>query len=193
MSVSQGVNVIRKSWSHQTTWRWKKWQPIYYIYIYIHTHVHCTCIYIYVKPPDEYPWQGRNSFNSGIFVIFKKLWTLNYRSPLLSSQFLPALMLKSSLTVYIFFGLYPSLIVWIYSKIFFVYSNMIQYTLCPLYFNSLYLCILSKKTFVIFPNKVLYGYWTKQIFCCQKEYKDMLPSQCKDWRKEHEWIYVMVY
>jgi hypothetical protein len=30
-------------------------------------------IYVYVKPPDEYPWQGRNSFNSGIFVILKKL------------------------------------------------------------------------------------------------------------------------
>ena len=84
----------------------------YILYIYTYT---CTCIYIYiyVKPPDEYPWQGRNSFNSGIFVIFKKLWTLNYRSPLLSSQFLPALkwLLKSSLTVYIFFGLYPCLIV----------------------------------------------------------------------------------
>ena len=42
-----------------------------------------------------------DSFNSGIFVILKKLWTLNYRSPLLSSQFLLALMwlLKSSLTV----------------------------------------------------------------------------------------------
>jgi len=24
-------------------------------------------------------------------------------------------------------------------------------------------------------------------------YKDMLPSQYKDWRKEHERIYVMVY
>ena len=60
-------------------------------------HVH---VYIYVKPPDEYPWQGRNSFNSRIFVILKKLWTLNYRSPLLISQFLPALkwLLKSSLT-----------------------------------------------------------------------------------------------
>ena len=33
----------------------------------------------------------QNSFNSGIFVILKKLGTLNYRSPLLSSQFLPAL------------------------------------------------------------------------------------------------------
>ena len=43
----------------------------------------------------------RKSFNSGIFVILKKLWTLNYKSPLLSSQFLPALkwLLKSSLTV----------------------------------------------------------------------------------------------
>jgi hypothetical protein len=61
----------------------------------------------FYRSPDEYPWEGRNSFNSGIFVILKKLWTLNYRSPLLSSQFLPALMLKSSLTVYIFFGLYP--------------------------------------------------------------------------------------
>jgi hypothetical protein len=30
-------------------------------------------VYIYVKPPDEYPWQGRNSFNSGIFVILKKM------------------------------------------------------------------------------------------------------------------------
>ena len=69
-----------------------------YIIIYIHTHVH---VYIYVKPPDEYLWQGRNSFNSGIFVILKKLWTLNYRSPLFSSQFLPALksLFKSSLTV----------------------------------------------------------------------------------------------
>jgi hypothetical protein len=26
-----------------------------------------------LKPTDEYPWQGRNSFNSGIFVILKKL------------------------------------------------------------------------------------------------------------------------
>jgi hypothetical protein len=30
-------------------------------------------IYIYVKPPDEYHWQGRNSYNSGIFVILKKM------------------------------------------------------------------------------------------------------------------------
>ena len=45
-----------------------------YIIIYIHTHVHVYIyIYIYVKPPDEYLWQGRNSFNSGIFVILKKL------------------------------------------------------------------------------------------------------------------------
>ena len=104
-NVTQGVNVIRKSWSHQTTWQWEKFsrccpdngQPIYY-YIYTYT---CTCIYIYVKPPDEYLWQGRNSFNSGIFVILKKLWTLNYRSPLFSSQFLPSLkwLFKSSLTV----------------------------------------------------------------------------------------------
>ena len=58
---------------------------------------------MYVKPPDKYPWQGRNNFNSGIFVRLKKLLTLNYKSPLLSSQFLPALkwLLKSSLTVYL--------------------------------------------------------------------------------------------
>ena len=57
---------------------------------------------MYVKPPDKYPWQGRNNFNSGIFVRLKKLLTLNYKSPLLSSQFLPALkwLLKSSLTMY---------------------------------------------------------------------------------------------
>ena len=42
----------------------------YIIYIYAYT---CTCIYIYVKPPDEYPWQGRNSFNSRIFVILVNL------------------------------------------------------------------------------------------------------------------------
>ena len=99
------LTLSERVWSHQTTWRWEKFswcytdngQPIYYIYI--HTHVH---VYIYVKPPDEYPWQGRNSFNSGIFVILKKLWTLNYKWPLLSSQFLPALkwLLKSSLTMY---------------------------------------------------------------------------------------------
>jgi hypothetical protein len=32
--------------------------------------------YIYIKPPDEYPWQGLNSFNSGIFVILKKIVNL---------------------------------------------------------------------------------------------------------------------
>ena len=66
-------------------------QPIYYIYI--HTHVH---VYIYVKPPDEYPWQGQNSFNSGVIWYFephgkltqKIVNLLNYRSPLFSSQFL---------------------------------------------------------------------------------------------------------
>jgi hypothetical protein len=52
-----------------------------------------------LKPTDEYPWQGRNSFNSGIFVILKKLWSLNW--PLLSSQIFPALkwLFKSRLTV----------------------------------------------------------------------------------------------
>jgi hypothetical protein len=43
---------------------------LYIIYIYIYTY---TCACIYVKPPDEYHWQGRNSFNYGIFVILKKL------------------------------------------------------------------------------------------------------------------------
>ena len=41
-------------------------QPIYYIYI--HTHVH---VYIYIKPPDEYPWQGQNNFNSGVIWYFE--------------------------------------------------------------------------------------------------------------------------
>jgi hypothetical protein len=73
----QGVNVIRKSLkpsNYMTVGKvlvmlHRQWAA-YILYIYIHTHVH---VYIYVKPPDEYPWQGRNSFNSGIFVILKKL------------------------------------------------------------------------------------------------------------------------
>ena len=95
-NVTQGVNIIGKSWNHQTTWWWEKFSRF-------RTDNGSWEIYIHVKSPDEYPWQGRNSFNSETFVIhvLQKLWTLNYRSPLLSSQFLPALkwLLKSSLTV----------------------------------------------------------------------------------------------
>ena len=63
----------------------------------------CIYIYIYVKPPDEYPWQGRNSFNSGIFVILKKIVNLELqvtfiKQPVFAGPNLKWL-LKSSLIV----------------------------------------------------------------------------------------------
>ena len=107
-NVTHGVNVIRKSWSHQNTWRWEKFSDVAQIMDIGRMQIQ-QIIKRKSEVLDNYESnvsndrKRRNSFNSGIYFKNCEPW-LNYRSPLLSSQFLPALkwLLKSNLTVYQF-------------------------------------------------------------------------------------------
>ena len=96
------------------------------------------------------------------------MWTLNYRPPLLSSQFLPALkwLLKSSLTVFIlsYMYIYTELYVYLYWVIcIFILSYMYIYTELYVYLYWV-LCIFILSYMYIYTELYVFLYWVICIF-----------------------------